>query len=147
GIQQQEFFAHYFERELYFRRNALLESCVTWDSVSTALYAIDPGSPHIKIYQDGQLSKAEYLDNYQDGYVIASRFKPNKLHNLLVAGATLIINKLDRYVEPIGALTQAVGDVTNPRNVANARIAIGGEGTFGQWQAPSPYPAHLASIP
>lgn len=132
SLSESEFISLHFETQLFFQRRAFSAEMVHWDDVTTGLYAIDPGSPNIKIYKDGQISPEEYLEPYQDGYVVSNRFRSKKIATLLVDGATLVINKLDRYIETVGLLTQEVGDFTNCRTVANAYIAFGGDGTFGK---------------
>lgn len=131
-IPKEEFLRNYFDQKPFFQQNSVTQTGINWSELNSLIYAWDLAAGGFIVHQNGVLPPSEYSETYQDIEVLNSRLSPDKLERLLVQGATLVLNRIDKRNSIIGEICATLAKITEEKTVANAYIAFGGAGTFGK---------------
>ena len=127
-----QFKEKFFEKNIKFIPGGLNIQEYGWANVSHEFYGIDPGDARIRLFQNGEVTKEEYVFLVQDGDSVRSLYKEGAVDEALKNGATLVVTRYDRSSIFVSALCQELSTITGERCVGNAYIATGGNGTFGK---------------
>lgn len=132
GISRTEFFEQYYSRAPYLKRNAFERSNFSWKHLDEALYGWEPRSREIRLFKNGPLDEASYIETYEEVGEKRRRVIKDALYKNLEDGATLILNKLQHRSAIINDYCMAVSQFLGEKTNVNAYIAFGGEGSFGK---------------
>ena len=132
GIARCEFLENYFEQRWLLRRGAIHGAAFRWSDVDELLYRIDPVAPDLQLFQDGEVSNAEFVDQVQERGVQRRRINKAAFYDRMSRGATLVFNRLEErslYSKRLcGEISRFVGHPAS----GNAYLSFGGNGTFGK---------------
>lgn len=66
GISAENFIGNYYEKRIFFRKNALTHCPVGWGDINSALFAWDPNDGLLQIYKEGTISTERYTEKFTD---------------------------------------------------------------------------------
>ena len=113
------------------QKNAIRAGLLSWDRIGEILYGWEP-SEGMKLFSNGLVPHGFYSCKYQDVDTIHHRLDKEKLDNYLLAGATLVLGRMDKRYRMLSALCMALSRFSGLKTVANGYIAFGGDGSFGK---------------
>jgi ribosomal protein L16 Arg81 hydroxylase len=130
GMTQQEFRARYFEKNYCLLRGALPAIPFTWNDVDEVLHRIDPVPPFFNVFKGGPVPAEEFIDTPEPGS--QRRLNKPKFYELLGAGASVVMNRLESTSLAAQRLCQQVSRFAGHVAISNAYLSFGGKGTFGK---------------
>jgi len=132
GMEPGAFFARHFEKSHLLLRGALRDRSFAWSDVNEALQRIDPVPPYFKLFKDGEVSPAVFVDEAVEFGAPRRRLNKAKFYELLRDGATTVINRFEESSLAAERLCRSVGRFTGQTTIGNAYLSFGGKGTFGK---------------
>ncbi|WEF35201.1 hypothetical protein [Pseudoduganella chitinolytica] len=132
GVSDSQFFSSHFEKCILYRKQALGATGYDWSNVERMLYQWAPDDQKLSVHLNGLLPPGAYLDTAQDLDDIRQRINAKRLRELLTAGATLVMNRVDDKCPIIGSICAELCQLVGEKVVANGYAAFGGTGTFGK---------------
>ncbi|QJP98783.1 cupin domain-containing protein [Herbaspirillum rubrisubalbicans] len=132
GIASQDFHSEYFEKGIFFKRNALCSVPIDWQLVSEILNTWDIEDKKLIVHHNGVLPLTAYGERYQDLEDISYRIHADKFSQLLQNGATVLFSRIDKKSTRISELCRELSKFIGQKVVANGYAAFGGNGTFGK---------------
>ncbi|MDC8760634.1 cupin domain-containing protein [Janthinobacterium fluminis] len=144
-LNQQSFREHYFEIKPFLQAGAFRPDLLPFSELADTLFAIDLFSNRIRLFKDGLVPKPEYIENYQDGNSVSSRFRSEKMNAMLTEGATLVIDRIDQNIPVVNKLCFELSQYLGEQCFGNAYVAFGGNGSFGRhWDTHCVFALQLA---
>lgn len=131
-LSRDLFFSKYFEKYFYFEKKAISLNELTWDDVDEVLFGWNPNDGFIHLFKDGKIDPTSYTEDFYDIGMSRKRIIKDSFNNLMLNGATLVLNRIDTKSTKINKLTKAVSHFVKEKTVANGYIAFGGNGTFAK---------------
>ncbi|CAM2153685.1 Cupin [Pararobbsia alpina] len=133
GVSNAEFMDRYFEREMLVVRGSADVTGVQWAELSEYVSLLDPSDDsRIKVFLNGLLPYALYAIRYQDLDEMRYAVDAADLAQLMLEGATLVLNRLDLDLNDVALMCQSLSDFLSAKVVANGYVAFGGAGSFGK---------------
>lgn len=132
NIGIKNFHSNFFEKNIFFQKNAVSDHVISWSKLNEVLYGWDLDSSEMRLFFNGLLHPSQYTTRYQDIDTIKNRLNKEVFDSYLRSGATLVLNRVDEKNIKIGALCKVLSDFTGLKTVANGYAAFGGDGTFGK---------------
>ncbi|EOQ67167.1 MULTISPECIES: JmjC domain-containing protein [Acinetobacter calcoaceticus/baumannii complex] len=131
-LSRDLFFSQYFEKDFYFEKKAIGLNELTWDDVDEMLFGWSPNDGSIHLFKDGKIDPISYTEDFYDVGMLRKRIIKDSFNNLMLNGATLVLNRIDTKSTKINKLTKAISHFVKEKAVANGYIAFGGNGTFAK---------------
>ncbi|MDH0867899.1 cupin domain-containing protein [Mitsuaria sp. GD03876] len=131
GTHGKDFRDKYLERRSLLVRNGV-GSPPGLREVDSFLDHSDPSPPHIRVFKEGPVDESRYTEEIDDLGVWRRRLMKGQLHQLILEGATVALNRIDRHSWPIRSLCHEISRLTGERATANAYLAVSGTGSFGK---------------
>ena len=131
-LSRDLFFSQYFEKNFYFEKNVFNANGLTWDDVDEMLFSWNINDGTIHLFKDGKIDPTSYTEDFYDIGMSRKRIIKDSFNNLMLNGATLVLNRIDTKSTKINKLTKAVSHFVKEKTVANGYIAFGGNGTFAK---------------
>lgn len=131
-INRKIFFSSYFEKKFYFEKNAISINELTWDDIDEMLFGWNPNDGSIHLFKNGKIDPGSYTEDFYDIGMLRRRIIKDSFNNLMLNGATLVLNRIDTKSTKINKLTKAISHFVKEKAVANGYIAFGGNGTFAK---------------
>jgi len=126
------FISNIFEMNYHLSKAAVDCSAYTWNQFSTEFHGIEPMSGNVRVFADNQIQRDQYTSGEQDGPMVIHHFDAKKLEKILSNGATIVINRFDRFSIYAFDLCMQISELTGNTTVGNAYITLGGNGAFGK---------------
>jgi len=131
-VTKEIFINDIFEKSFHLTKNAIDCSPYTWEQFNADFHGIEPASGNIRVFADGQIHRNQYTFGEQDSFQVLHHFDAKKLEDILMAGATIVINRFDRFSIHAFHLCKQISSFTNHSTVGNAYVTFEGKGTFGK---------------
>ncbi len=131
GMTKSQFVKEYREKNFYLHRAAVAPGCITWDDINTVLYCTDPKEPYMRLHKDGFIPEEKFTENYSEIGIPRKRILKEAFYDHMRQGATLILNRIEAKSPFIKQLCMEVAKFAEGQTVANAYLAFGGNGSFG----------------
>lgn len=132
GLSPAAFAAEYFERRHHLHRQAVPARTFGWSELDSVLYRIEPQAPSLQLFRDGPIDEAAFTDSFVEFGAQRRRLDKARFLRLLHAGATLVVNRMERHSLAIRRLCSEVGRFAGSVPISNAYLSLGGAGTFGR---------------
>lgn len=127
GIGHEQFHELYFEKRPFLKKQALNCSKFGWHTIDAALTHQDLGLELVKVLKAGRVERSEYIEEFIDIGVRRRRIIKQRLYDLVGAGATVVLNRMELVSEPVRDICMQVGRLVGAHTAANAYASIGGE--------------------
>lgn len=131
GVSGSSFISEIFEKNIFFCHGAVRENLIDWTDLNDILLGWDPNDGMLKLFRDGAKPIASFTRCVQDIETIRVAVSPDALRSEMRAGATLVMDRIDRKSAPISALCTHLSELIGEKTVANGYAAFGGNGSFG----------------
>ena len=95
GIAREEFKNSVFEKKPYLRRSCFQPAQNYWETIDAALSLQDPTYEMLKVILGRRISPDQYMEKYIDIGIRRRRIKREKLYQLVSAGASLVLNRIE----------------------------------------------------
>ena len=132
GLSAEQFTAQYLDRKPYLYRSALSSSPIGWNDLDQALSFAETDVAAIQLFNNGQIAPQAFVDDGMELGRPMSRLNKHRFYDLLQRGATLVINRFEKYSVAAQRLGLCVSRFTNLQTTSNAYVSFGGSGTFGR---------------
>lgn len=131
-LSRDLFFSQYFEKNFYFEKNVFNANGLTWDDVDEMLFSWNINDGTIHLFKDGKIDPTSYTEDFYDVGMYRKRIIKDSFNDLMLNGATLVLNRIDTKSTKINKITKAISHFVKEKAVANGYIAFGGNGTFAK---------------
>lgn len=131
-ITSEKFFDQYFEKNFLLIKKGLGTLNFSWSDVNELLYIIDPKSPNIRLFNEGLVDEALYVEEFLELGMPRRRIIKDVFYRLMSEGGTLVMNRLEFVSSKVRQLCMAVSDLCGQHTIANGYIARNGTGSFGK---------------
>jgi 50S ribosomal protein L16 3-hydroxylase len=132
GVTRAEFRERLFEKDCWLARGVLPESDrFAWAEFEEILRRIEPVSPELQVFHHGQLPEDAFTEWAFEAGPRHRRLDPQRLRQLLDAGATLVINRMEMHSLRARRLSGEVSRFVDFPTLSNAYVSRGGDGSFG----------------
>ncbi|MND62016.1 50S ribosomal protein L16 arginine hydroxylase [compost metagenome] len=132
NINKEDFFLNHFEKNFYFKKNAISTIDITWSDIDEILYGWNVEEGLIHMYKDGKVDPSLYTRDFYDVGMYRKVILKDTFNELMFNGATLVLNRIDIKSTKINKLTKIISHFVKEKTVANGYIAVGGNGTFAK---------------
>lgn len=132
GIDKKSFRSEFFEKRPLFLKSGALDFEFKMSDIDSFLYSVDARAPYVRLFQNGQVAEAEYIDEAIEIGITRPRISRKKLYQYMSEGATLVLNRMEIRSIQIKRLCLEIGRFLGEQTVANGYLAFGGDGTFGK---------------
>lgn len=132
NIDRNSFRQNYFEKNILLFENALNDFGFNMNSIDEFLYCVDARPPFVRLFQNGQVPEAQFIEEVSEIGLTRPRICKTKLYRYLTDGATLVLNRMEVRSVQIKRLCMEVRRFLGEQTVANGYLAFGGDGTFGK---------------
>jgi len=129
---KKAFISDIFEMNYHLSKAAVDCSAYTWNQFNTEFHGIEPMSGNVRVFADNQIQRNQYILGEQNGHLIIHHFDAGKLEKILSNGATIVINRFDRFSICAFNLCAQISELTGNTSVGNAYVTLEGNGTFGK---------------
>ncbi|MDQ0142631.1 JmjC domain-containing protein [Cupriavidus necator] len=131
GVSRSSFISQVFEKRLFFCRGAVTENAIDWEALNDILISWDPSDGMLKLFRDGARPVSSFTNCIQDIDTIRIAVAPDRLRAEMQAGATLVMDRIERRSSYLSALCAHFTELVGEKAVANGYAAFGGKGSFG----------------
>ena len=132
GVSREVFRARYFEKNYLLIRGALQSAPFEWSDIDELLYRVDPLPPYFKLFKDGEIAAAEFVDEALEFGAPRRRINKAKFYDYLRGGATVVMNRIESSSRAARGLCRVVSRFAGHPAIGNAYLSFGGNGTFGE---------------
>ena len=98
-----------------------------WKVLDEALQYVEPGSGEVKLINGSRLEQHQFAETYRQFSDTRTRFFKEILDEQLSNGATLVVNKMERYSTAVSDLCKCLSSLVSANISANAYASRGGE--------------------
>lgn len=127
GITRSDFRTHYFETKPMLVRNCFDSSPFSWSTIDQALDLQDPTWELLKVLHKGRIDPSQYVEEYVDVGLRRRRIRKDRIYDLLAAGATLVLNRIELVSNQVRDICMEVGRLVGAQTTSNAYACLGGE--------------------
>jgi ribosomal protein L16 Arg81 hydroxylase len=131
-LTPREFRENYFEKQPRLQRAAAGTEPFEWSELDAVLNLIEPSPSVLQMFDGGPLPEDQYSSRVVELGLARRRLSRRRFYDLLHKGATLVINRFERYSRRALRLCADVGRFTESAATGNAYLSLGGRGTFGK---------------
>jgi len=132
GLSAEDFARDYLDRKPYLHRAALSPSPMGWTDLDQALSFAETDVSSVQLFHNGQVAPQAFVDEGMEFGRPVTRLNKHRFYDLLQRGATLVINRIEKYSLQAQRLGLCVSRFTNLQTTSNAYVSFGGTGTFGR---------------
>ena len=132
GLRAEEFAREYLDRESYLRRSVLSTIPLDWADLERALSFAETDAATLQMFHNGEIAPQAFIDEGMEFGRSVTRLNKHRFYDLLQRGATLVINRFEKYSLPAQHLGLCVSRFTNLPATSNAYVSFGGNGSFGR---------------
>lgn len=130
GISKEMFFEKYFEKNIFLQRNAI-QIPDFWGEINALFDRTEARAPFIRIFKNGPVAEHSFIEAFNDIGVSKRKLIKSAVHEYLRNGATVIFNRAEISSSLVRGLCRNVAEFAGMPTLANAYLAFGGDGTFG----------------
>lgn len=130
GISSEVFFDQYFEKKLLLQRNAI-QTPDFWNEINALFDRTEARAPFIRIFKDGPVPERSFIETFYDIGVPKRKLIKSAVHEYLRKGATVVFNRAEICSSLVRNLCRNVAQFAGMPTLANAYLAFGGDGSFG----------------
>ncbi|MDM0029171.1 JmjC domain-containing protein [Variovorax saccharolyticus] len=145
GIDRQSFQTDYFERTPFHRKACFDSEPYSWEVIDKALLMHDPSRERMKVLNNGRVDPEDYVEDFIDIGIRRRRILKDRLYQHLLAGATLVLNRIELSSPEMHELCMQVGRLVGAQTTANSYATLGGApATNAHWDTHDVFILQLA---